>query len=190
MLLALAASVALTGMDYESNDTACVALTVWAEAKGESYAGQQMVAEVIRRRAVLRQKPPCQVVFELHQFYGIENWKPPRHLWKESLERWNATVVLVDELFSGVLEPAEDCVGALFFQTLDVPVPRGMEVACVIGGHKFLRETSNGVSHRSERRRISDSVGGVAARIVKDLAHQDPAEGRGHRTRAGGERTP
>lgn len=54
----------------------CLALTVFQEARGEPFIGQQAVAQVVLNRARIRDMPVCDVVLEKGQF----SWHPEKYI--------------------------------------------------------------------------------------------------------------
>lgn len=57
---------------------ACMALVIFSEARGESMAGKQAVAEVVATRSIEWNKDVCSVIYQKGQFTGIRNVKKPQ----------------------------------------------------------------------------------------------------------------
>jgi spore germination cell wall hydrolase CwlJ-like protein len=131
-------------LGVEGAGHACIALTVFAEARGEPYEGQAAVAQTIINR--LRANPdryvdPCDVVLRDNQFHGIRDWPPPRNPRKRDEEAWELALQVTYDVTVGgyVVEPAA-CRNALYFIEAGTPVPSwvaDME-SCRIGDHLFF----------------------------------------------------
>lgn len=73
----------------------CLALTIYAEARGEPEKGQYAVAEVVMNRANERNLTVCQVINEKGQFSWVPNWNgkiPKGYAWDKSVTIAEATL--------------------------------------------------------------------------------------------------
>jgi spore germination cell wall hydrolase CwlJ-like protein len=131
-------------LGIEGAGHACIALTVFAEARGEPYEGQAAVAQTILNR--LRANPqryadPCDVVLRDNQFHGIRDWPPPRDPRGQDEEAWELALQVTYDVTVGgyIVEPAA-CRRALYFIKAGTEAPSwvaGMQ-NCRIGDHLFF----------------------------------------------------
>lgn len=127
MLIALAAPV------HAQVQHACVAMTVFGEARGEPEHGRRLVAAVIRNRVKSEQWPdsPCEVVLQPRQFQGALAWQDAKQV----------QIGAVLDAFAAASHPATgECARATYFTRVEEHPPWGkdMRVLCVVGGHKFF----------------------------------------------------
>lgn len=108
----------------------CAALSVWAEARGESFEGQIAVAEVVYKRG-----EPCDVIQQPGQFVGVELMPYPRQPWVSDPYGWRialaAAWIAQERLWT------TQCAGATHFYAHDLVTPKWAGESCVIGGHTF-----------------------------------------------------
>jgi hypothetical protein len=112
----------------------CLALAIYAEARGEPWAGQEEVGAVVMRRYRIAKTSICAVVFEAGQFEGVESWDPPRVA--KDPAAWATAWDVADLLLGDHAEPAEDCAGALQFRV----ATGDRRALCRIGNHEFFKE--------------------------------------------------
>lgn len=135
----------------------CLALNIYHESRGDSFAGQAAVADVVMNRVEDDYYPDtvCEVV---KQTVWIENWKgnmvPKRHMCQFSWfcdgvsdepgdpDAWMESYMLAEEVFDagnwrGITE------GATHYHSLQVRPKwvkdRGMEYTGTVGQHEFYR---------------------------------------------------
>jgi len=135
----------------------CLALNIYHESRGDSFAGQAAVADVVMNRVEDTYYPDtvCEVV---KQTVWIENWKgnmvPKRHMCQFSWfcdgvsdepgdpDAWMESYRLAEEVFDagdwrGITE------GATHYHSLQVRPKwvkdRGMEYTGTVGQHEFYR---------------------------------------------------
>lgn len=135
----------------------CLALNIYHESRGDSFAGQAAVADVVMNRVEDDYYPDtvCEVV---KQTVWVENWKgnmvPKRHMCQFSWfcdgvsdepgdpDAWMESYMLAEEVFDvgnwrGITE------GATHYHSLQVRPKwvkdRGMEYTGTVGQHEFYR---------------------------------------------------
>ena len=154
-------SVTATGPTVEEehllDERYCLALNIYHESRGDSFAGQAAVADVVMNRVEDDYYPDtvCEVV---KQTVWIENWKgnmvPKRHMCQFSWfcdgvsdepgdpDAWMESYMLAEEVFDagnwrGITE------GATHYHSLQVRPKwvkdRGMEYTGTVGQHEFYR---------------------------------------------------
>jgi spore germination cell wall hydrolase CwlJ-like protein len=151
-LLFLAAATDIRAEDkpevygVEAIGHACIALAVFGEARGESWLGQALVAQVILNR--LRQNPdryadPCDVVNDRDQFHAIRDWSFPRNPRADDERAWITALEVTQAVTMGdyVISPPA-CAEATHFHHVDNSPAwaAGMAVVCEVDNHRFLRE--------------------------------------------------
>ncbi len=132
-------------LGVEAAGHACIALAVFGEARGESYLGQALVAQVILNR--LRAEPekyadPCDVVNEMDQFHAVRDWDFPRNPSAIDEAAWIRAIEVTQAVTMGdyVISPPE-CAEATHFYSGPAPDwSRSMRVVCIVDNHVFLRE--------------------------------------------------
>lgn len=131
LALVLAAGV-LERQEFEAQGQQCVALVVFYEARGEPWAGQEMVAQVVRNRAV--DDDLCAVAMKPHQFQGLSVpvRRPP---WLIDPEAWERAQEVAELVLMGDADVAEDCKRATHFAQRGVLMPG--KLLCSIGAHDF-----------------------------------------------------
>ena len=135
----------------------CLSLNIYHESRGDSFAGQAAVADVVMNRVEDSYYPNtvCEVV---RQTVWVENWKgnmvPKRHMCQFSWfcdgisdepgdpDAWSESYMMAEEVFDkgnwrGITE------GATHYHSLQVRPKwvkdRGMEYTGTIGQHEFYR---------------------------------------------------
>jgi spore germination cell wall hydrolase CwlJ-like protein len=130
-------SIGEPGMEFENAGRACIALTVFTEARGEPVAGQIAVAEVIRNRIADSRwgSDPCEVVAQLHQFHGYRDWPRPSYPWDVDREAWELALRVTDGV---MLEGWSTTCGDAthFWRGPTPPWAKGAET-CALGNHLF-----------------------------------------------------
>jgi len=143
--------------EYLLEERYCLALNIYHESRGDSFAGQAAVADVVMNRVEDNYYPDtvCEVV---RQTVWIENWKgnmvPKRHMCQFSWfcdgisdepgdpDAWMESYMLAEEVFDagnwrGITE------GATHYHSLQVRPKwvkdRGMEYTGTVGQHEFYR---------------------------------------------------
>lgn len=120
----------------EDRGPVCVALAIYAEARGESLAGQAAVGQVVLNR--LKRLPigsdACDVVLAPGQFEGVDKWKYPRvpheaDAWELA---WKIAVMLSTSEYS-VPPPIGN---AVYFRSNGSPSNLGKFLGA-IGNHSF-----------------------------------------------------
>lgn len=123
-----------------ATNLACIAVTVYHEARGESIKGQRAVADVVIQRALVPNRwgdTPCDVVQPVQFSYLTEDGTyTPIDMVNERIAWERAVRVALTALVMG---PDENLKGADHYHTHDVtPEWRlAMNVATVIGEHIF-----------------------------------------------------
>jgi len=142
---------------YLIDERHCLALNIYHESRGDSFAGQAAVADVVMNRVEDSYYPNtvCEVV---KQAVWVENWKgnmvPKRHMCQFSWfcdgvsddpgnpDAWMESYMMAEEVFDkgnwrGMTE------GATHYHALHVRPKwvkdRGMEYTGTIGQHEFYR---------------------------------------------------
>jgi spore germination cell wall hydrolase CwlJ-like protein len=143
--------------EYLRDERYCLALNIYHESRGDSFAGQSAVADVVMNRVEDSYYPNtvCEVV---KQTVWVENWKgnmvPKRHMCQFSWfcdgvsdepgdpDAWAESYMMAEEVFDkgnwrGITE------GATHYHSLQVRPKwvkdRGMEYTGTIGQHEFYR---------------------------------------------------
>lgn len=129
---------------------ACLALAIYAEARGESWLGQALVGQTALNRALDRRWPDdiCGVVGQRWQFTGVHRWPIPRE--PADARAWEMAMQVAYAVMTGDYDVVA-CRGATHFYAVDAAETwtpdwlDGMDVAaeCRVGGHVFLVEASN-----------------------------------------------
>lgn len=131
--LVLAAGV-VERQEFEAQGRQCVALAVFYEARGEPWAGQQAVAQVVANRARISGDDLCEVVMASRQFQGLvlPIKRPP---WLSDPDAWETALDVADGVLLGTADVAEDCRRATMFATRGTAMPG--RLVCSIGEHDF-----------------------------------------------------
>lgn len=119
---------------YLPADDLCIALVVFAEARGESYLGQAVVASTVRTRAILQGVSECDVVQAYGQYVMTED------PWLTDRVEWNQSASAAIEVSDG--SPSfGPCDGATHFHAKSVyPAwARRMTHICDVGNHSFYK---------------------------------------------------
>lgn len=126
------------GLEFEDAGRQCIALTVFAEARGEPLEGQIAVVEVIKARMSAEGFPsyPCEVVQQLQQFHGVRDWPKPSYPWDIDREAWEKALRVTDGV---MLEGWSSCAaGSTYFYRGEPPeLNKPLQVTCEIGAHAF-----------------------------------------------------
>jgi len=143
----------------ETEELDCLALNIYFESRGDSYAGRVSVADVVLNRVDSRYYPNtiCEVVKQsVHSQWWKERGKevPVRHKCQfswycdgmddtpQDLHAWEdaqfiARNILTNDTHRGITE------GSTHYHTLDISPSwiddRGMRYVGIIGSHKFYR---------------------------------------------------
>ena len=83
-------------------------MTIYYEARGESIAGQQAVAEVVLNRTKQRDKSVCEVVFEPNQFSWTKHTRKP----PPNNAAWQTAKMIAEEQ---LLTQTNNAKGATYF---------------------------------------------------------------------------
>lgn len=126
----------------ENRGLTCVALAVFAEARGESWFGQALVAKAILNRQA--QLPygadACDVVMAPGQFEGMEKWSYPRHPWTDDPVAWAHALDVANAVITGDYAIPSPCSGVIGFKVRSEP-PRekwgDWVLACTVEHHDF-----------------------------------------------------
>lgn len=143
--------------EHLNEERYCLALNIYHESRGDSFAGQSAVADVVMNRVEDTYYPDtvCEVV---KQTVWVENWKgnmvPKRHMCQFSWfcdgvsdepgdpDAWMESYMLAEEVFDagnwrGITE------GATHYHALSVRPnwvkDRGMQYTGTVGQHEFYR---------------------------------------------------
>jgi len=135
-------STGIVEHDDSNGARQCLALTVFAEARGESWLGQAAVAQTVINRAVADGEGVCDVIAAPGQFNGIDDWPFPRLPHEIDAPAWEVAQQVADAVIEGdyVVSPPA-CASATYFYRSDIRIPgwaRGMDVVCKVGNHIFL----------------------------------------------------
>jgi spore germination cell wall hydrolase CwlJ-like protein len=135
------------GMAFEANGRACIALAVFAEARGESWLGQALVVQTIRNRMSHDGWPsdPCEVVLQLQQFHGLRDWPLPRRPWDIDDAAWRQALQVTDAVMLGdyqIAPPACERV-THFYAGAEPAWAADMDASCRVGGHTFLSASAD-----------------------------------------------
>lgn len=118
----------------------CLALVVFSEARGESYLGQALVAQVVINRARRDDTGVCDVAMAPGQFHGLRDWPYPRRPAEIDAEAWRIAREVADAVIEGDYVPApEVCAKATSFST-GAPPAAGLVEVCRVDGHVFFVE--------------------------------------------------
>lgn len=63
----------------QSKDFTCIAVTVFAEARGEGSAGMALVAQSIVNRARIQNRPACKITQGAYDGYRLWKYRDPRY---------------------------------------------------------------------------------------------------------------
>lgn len=130
-----------TDVDHR-RDFYCASLAVFAESRGEPVLGQVYVAASIRNRADSGRWPDfyCDVVFQSHQYVGMEIWPVPRRPWEKDPVQWAVAQAVVHLSMSRMYD--DDCSRKVLYffnpSGSKFSVPKGQRFLCSIGNHVFL----------------------------------------------------
>ena len=114
----------------------CLALSVWAEARGEPIKGQIAVAEVVLSRG-----EPCEVIQAPGQFEGVERMPYPREPWKRDPYGWRLALAAAWTAMETDMQT--DCAGSTHFYAHDTVTPEWAGEPCVISQHTFTVAETN-----------------------------------------------
>ena len=120
----------------------CLALNVYFEARGESYDGQKMIAEVTMERVYTDGFPKtvCGVVWEDGAFSWTNDGKSDR---PKDIDAWLTAQIIANET---LLYGCDLCSGATYYHTRDV-LPYwadDMVMVGMYGNHVFYKEKECG----------------------------------------------
>lgn len=115
----------------------CLALNVYFEARGESYDGQKMIAEVTMERVYTDGFPKtvCGVVWEDGAFSWTNDGKSDR---PKDIDAWLTAQIIANET---LLYGCDLCSGATYYHTRDV-LPYwadDMQMVGMYGNHVFYK---------------------------------------------------
>lgn len=115
----------------------CLALNVYFEARGESYDGQKMIAEVTMERVYTDGFPKtvCGVVWEDGAFSWTNDGKSDR---PKDIDAWLEAQIIANET---LLYGCDLCSGATYYHTRDV-LPYwadDMQMVGMYGNHVFYK---------------------------------------------------
>lgn len=119
-----------------SVESRCVALAVFAEARGESVLGQAAVAHTVLQRVAKTRSHPCDIVAS-NQYVIIQ----PKDPWLIDQRAWSRAVDISEAVISGDYDLAS-CHGATHFHNRrEKPYwTRYLEFKCTVDAHDFYRE--------------------------------------------------
>ena len=120
----------------------CLALNVYFEARGESYDGQKMIAEVTMERVYTDGFPKtvCGVVWEDGAFSWTNDGKSDR---PKDIDAWLTAQIIANET---LLYGCDLCSGATYYHARDV-LPYwadDMVMVGMYGNHVFYKEKECG----------------------------------------------
>lgn len=134
--------------DLENAGIACVALAVYAEARGSSWDAQAMVAHVVLQRQASRTgADPCDVVTERGQFLGLDAWAYPRTPWRDNPRAWAFALDVARAVMSNDYAVPPRCIGAQHFYARGAARPSWAPdgaVDCEVGPFVFLAPLTAG----------------------------------------------
>lgn len=129
----------------ENRGLVCVALAVYAEARGESYFGQALVANVIINRQALLPygSDACDVINIPGQFEGMDKWGYPRHPWLEERHAWDVALEVATVVATGDYYIPPPCQAATYFRARDTPIGTlpawgDLTYLCSVEHHEFF----------------------------------------------------
>ena len=141
---------ALVGFDTIEDDDgsncppaqACLALAIYAEARGESWLGQALVAQTVLNRTLDPRWPAdvCGVVQQSWQFEGVHRWPVPREPGSDDERAWRMALDVAYAVMTGDYDVVT-CREATHFYAASIDPPSWAEDAsevCEVGGHVFL----------------------------------------------------
>lgn len=132
----------------ERADVACIALAVFAEARGEPFDGQALVADVVLNRAESEQRSACDIVQAEGQF-AVADWPLPRRPWRIDPAAWQRAIVVAQAVASGDYYIPPPCQGATFFWRKDGAAPAwagaSVRLLCEVGDHAFFAQDAGPV---------------------------------------------
>ncbi len=133
-----------------------LALTIWAEARGESHEGQLAVGYVILNRAKLWKQSIKSVCFAKNQFscYNSNDKQYPRLLeiakdFSQALSVNQSLIKCYDVAYIIISSPSESTIGdALYYRVLNYPnrwfdssIKEGkLKKVATVGAHEFFEE--------------------------------------------------
>ena len=123
----------------ENRGLVCTALAVYAEARGESWFGQALVAQVVvnRELALGADSDACDVINQPGQFAGIEQWPYPRQPWREDRHAWDMALDVATAVITRDFYVPPPCQRATNFRARDTPGWSDLTLICTVGGHDF-----------------------------------------------------
>lgn len=133
----------------------CLAATIFFEARGESVAGQEAIAQVVMNRAKVKTYPPsvCKVIKQPFQF----SWYSPENRTEKVInvlkgrlsglnaldrEAYQQAKEIALKAYTGLIEPNPKLENALYFVHKSVtskqqPWLKKLKLLSKIGGHRF-----------------------------------------------------
>lgn len=139
--MVLALGLFLSTKAVASDDTRCLALTAFTEARDQGEYAMALVMHTINNRAEADGTTACQEAYKPSQYFGVLNWpkkKDPSRVsplfWAEALR--TATKVLAGSIEFGA------CKGATHFYAPALVAHRpawvrNLTFKCEYGGHRF-----------------------------------------------------
>lgn len=125
----------------ENRGLVCTALAVYAEARGESWFGQALVAQVVvnRQAALGPGADACDVISQPGQFQWNDTWAYPRTPWLEDRIAWDMALDVATAVTSGDYYVPPPCQVATHFRTRASTAPAwtDLKLLCTVGGHDF-----------------------------------------------------
>ncbi len=131
----------------ENRGITCIALAVYAEARGESYFGQALVANVIVNRQALLPygADACDVINIPGQFEGMDKWPYPRHPWLQDRRAWDLALEVATVVVTGDYYIPPPCQTATYFRVRATPanaLPKwgSLTYLCSMENHEFFTD--------------------------------------------------
>lgn len=128
--------------DLENAGLACVALAVYAEARGTSRDVQTAIAHVVLQRQAARDgADPCDVVSERGQFSALDAWAFPRRPWLDNPRAWRIALDVARTALSGDATAPTICAGATGYYARGAAAPTWAPAdaaTCELGPFKFV----------------------------------------------------
>ncbi|WP_440221868.1 hypothetical protein ACQQ2N_12295 [Dokdonella sp. MW10] len=150
MILTLA--LLLTGIDVPAQDvtdeirveavgTTCIALVVFAEARGRSWLEQGLVARaIVNRQAELGDgADACDVVLEQGYSEALDAWPYPRSPWDLDERSWQRALDVARVIVDDDYDLPRDCAAMTHFTSAPAGSLPSAFHACTVGALTFYR---------------------------------------------------
>jgi spore germination cell wall hydrolase CwlJ-like protein len=154
LAISLIISAASTNFDnheplpLQDRNLKCLAVTAYAEARGQGLLGMSLVIQSVVNRAEHPSFPGsyCEVVESPYQYTGVHRWTTPRKPWEGDLDAYVLALVATHRVLTnqadfgdcGITAPA-----ITHFFNPRLAQPRwarhpSATTLCEVGGHRFL----------------------------------------------------